>query len=136
MLRVSVDPAAGEGLVPVSRPEPELHPPQEKDWLTQPQNVELFMRWEEFQAQIVRDKMIHVVTDDGARSNPVQNDGVRSSGKTSGPPGSLDTTITRQTIRWNFVRLLRLCGSSQKQCMCRFGADSGPWRGAAILAPR
>jgi hypothetical protein len=34
------------------------------------QETETFLNWDQFQAQIEHDKMIHVVTDGGARPNP------------------------------------------------------------------
>jgi ribonuclease HI len=50
--------------------EPFMVLPTQKDWMDQLHSIEPYMYWEAFEAKIVRDKMIHVVTDGGARSNP------------------------------------------------------------------
>jgi hypothetical protein len=66
----TVQPRTSPSVAPVSRPKPGVQPPHEKDWLTQLQNIEPSMEWGPFEAQIARGKMIHVVTDGGARRNP------------------------------------------------------------------
>jgi hypothetical protein len=44
--------------------------PGEKDWLGKLRKKETFALWDQLRDQIEHDKMIHVVTDGGARPNP------------------------------------------------------------------
>jgi hypothetical protein len=39
-----------------------FRPPEEKDWLLKLQKKEIFMFWDQFQAQLIHDKMVHVVS--------------------------------------------------------------------------
>jgi ribonuclease HI len=45
--------------------------PADEIWLDKLRVKETFMVWEQFRAQLVHDKMVHMATDSGAEPNPV-----------------------------------------------------------------
>jgi hypothetical protein len=52
---------------PVPHPISLVSAPNEKDWLIKLRQTQTFIQWGQFRAQIIHDKMIHIVTDRGAQ---------------------------------------------------------------------
>jgi hypothetical protein len=104
----------------LANPEPILQKPTKKGWLTQLQKREHFMYWDEFLTHLEHDKMVHIVTDGGAR----QNSGSTRRGGLLRQNGDVTSSgvimIVPQTMLLNFVEQLKCCPSFQMACMHGF----------------